>query len=162
MSQALGVARRACARLGVLVLVACSPAREGNASVDGPPADLAASARELFARYESAIVTPHREAIASFYHPDGAIRVINGTTSRMSRAQLDSVYRTTWTPPGYFAWEALSYDSLDVGTVLVTGGFRWASAGASDTARYLYAAVLQATDSGLAIRFEHETSRPGR
>src|SRR5687768_11189051 len=147
-------------RLLLLVLLACSPSSSVPASTNGPPADLEATARELFAQYEAAIKTGRRDAIARFYHVDGAVRVINGTTSRMSRAQLDSVYRTTWTPPAFFAWDALAYDSLDPGSVLVTGGFRWARPGASDTANYLYAAVLQAVDSGLAIRFEHETLRP--
>ena len=149
-------------RLLSLALLACSPSSNVPASTDGPPADLKASAQEMFARYEAAVKTGQRDAIARFYHVDGAVRVINGTTSRMSRAQLDSVYRGAWTPPAFFVFEALAYDSLDPGSVLVTGGFRWARPGASDTADYLYAAVLQAIDSGLAIRFEHETVRPPR
>jgi hypothetical protein len=146
--------------LGVVALLACSPSSKSPSFVDGPPADLKASAQELFVQYEAAIKTSRREAIARFYHFDGAIRVLNGTTSRMSRPQLDSVYRTTWTPPAFFAWEELSYDSLDPGTVIVTGGFRWARLGTTDTLRYLYAALVHAVDSGMAIRFEHETLRP--
>lgn len=148
--------------ISIVALLACSPSSESPPSVDGPPADLKASARELFAQYEAAVRLHRREVIARFYHFEGAVRVINGTTSRMGRAQLDSVYRTTWTPPEFFTWEELSFDSLDPRTVLVTGGFRWARMGATDTARYLYAAVLQAVDSGMAIRFEHETIRPPR
>lgn len=144
----------------LLALLACAPSSNRARPTDGPPAHLKASARELFAQYEVAIKMGQRDAIARFYHVDGAVRVINGTTSRMSRAQLDSVYRTRWTPPAFFAWDALAYDSLDPGTVLVTGGFRWARPGGSDTANYLYAAILQTVDSGLAIRFEHETLRP--
>jgi len=149
-------------RLGLLLLalLACSRSSNVPASADGPPADLEVSAQQLFAQYEAAIKSGQRDAIARFYHVDGAVRVINGTTSRMSRAQLDSVYRTAWTPPAFFAWDSLAYDALDPRSVLITGGFRWASPGARDTANYLYAAVLQAIDSGLAIRFEHETLRP--
>lgn len=143
----------------VLSLLACS-STERPPAIDGPAAGLKASAQELLARYEGAIRAHRREVIAGFYHPEGAVRVLNGTTTRSSRAQLDSRYRTAWMPPAFFAWEELSYDSLDPRTVLVTGGFRWARAGTTDTARYLYAAVLQAVDSGMAIRFEHETTRP--
>lgn len=143
----------------MLVLLGCASA-ERPPHVAGPPADLKASAQELFARYEGAIESHRREAIAAFYQVEGAVRVINGNTTRMSRAQLDGYYRTAWTPPAFFAWEELSYDSLDPRTVLVTGGFRWARGGTTDTARYLYAAILQPADSGLAIRFEHETLRP--
>ena len=156
------LATRVVMRFGVLALLACSPSSDIPASTDGPPADPEASARELFAQYERSIKTGQRDAIAQFYHVDGAVRVINGTTSRMSRAQLDSVYRNAWTPPAFFAFDALAYDSLDAGTVLVTGGFRWARPGASDTANYIYAAILQAVDSGMAIRFEHETMRPAK
>ena len=46
--------------------------------------------------------------------------------------------------------------------VLVTGGFLWQSAGQQDTAHYIYAALLEAVDSGMAMRFEHETARPVR
>ena len=146
--------------LGLIGLLACSYSPRSRSSADGPPTGLKASTQEFFAQYEAAIKAPRREAIAGFYHPEGAIRVLNGTTSRMSRLQLDSVYRTAWTPPAFFAWEELSYDSLDPGTVIVTGGFRWARRGTTDTLRYLYAAVVQAVDSGMAIRFEHETLRP--
>jgi hypothetical protein len=154
--------RRCLTGFGLVALLACSSSPRSRSIVDGPPADLKASAQEFFAQYEAAIKAPRREAIAGFYHIEGAIRVLNGTTSRLSRPQLDSEYRTAWTPPAFFAWEELSYDSLDPGTVIVTGGFRWARLGTTDTLRYLYAAVVQAVDSGMAIRFEHETLRPSR
>ena len=66
------------------------------------------------------------------------------------------------TTPAFFAWEALAFDSIAPGQVLVTGGFLWQSAGQPDTARFIYAALLEAVDSGLAIRFEHETARPAQ
>ena len=146
--------------LGWIALVVACGKPPQQLVLDGPPADLKATAQELFSQYETAIRTPRREALARFYHFDGAVRVINGITTHMSRAQLDSVYRNAWTPPAFFAWEDLRYDSLDVGIVVVTGGFRWTPAGRADTLRYLYAAVLHAVDSGMAIRVEHETLRP--
>jgi hypothetical protein len=141
----------------VAVLAAC-PA-PGEEPVE-PAVSIVASARGLFARYEAAIKNHERVAIAAFYDTDSVVRVINGSTSRTSRAQLDTIYRTRWTPPTFFAWEEMAYDALDSATVLVTGGFRWTTAGSTDTTRYLYAAVLQARDSGMVIRFEHETLRP--
>ena len=131
-------------------------------SLDGPPADLKASAAELYAAYGAAIAQPRREAIASFYHHDGALVVLNGVTRRLSRPDLEAKYRGSWTPPAYFAWEGLRFDSIDPGSVIVTGGFRWQSPGQPDTTRYLYAALVVAGDSGMAILFEHETLRPGR
>jgi len=154
--------RTATIALGALALLACSSTSHRAVPVDGGPRDLKQSARELFAQYEDAIVRQRREAIAGFYDYRGVVRVLNGTTRRLSRAQLDTIYRTSWTPPAFFTFDSLAYDSIAPGQVLVTGGFRWARAGAHDTARFIYAALLQAVDSGMAIRFEHETARPPR
>lgn len=52
--------------------------------------------------------------------------------------------------------------SISAGQVVVTGGLRWQTAGKPDTARYIYAALVVAVDSGMAIVFEHETLRPPR
>lgn len=52
----------------------------------------------------------------------------------------------------------VEFDSLDTDRVLVTGFFRWQARGAADTSRYTYAALLEAADSGLVIRVEHETA----
>lgn len=127
---------------------------------DGSPVDWRASASAFYDAYGSALSTPHREAIASFYHPDGALRVLNGHASRQTRAAIDSSYRGSWSPPTFFAWDALAFDSIAPGEVLVTGGFRWQSAGQPDTTKFVYAALLEVVDSGMAIRFEHETARP--
>jgi hypothetical protein len=131
-------------------------------SPDGPPVDLKASAAELYAAYGSALAAPRREAIGSFYHYDGALVVLNGVARRMSRADLEKKYRGSWTPPAFFAWEGLRFDSVGPGSVIVTGGFKWRSPGQPDTTRYLYAALVVAVDSGMAIVFEHETLRPAR
>ena len=145
----------------LVLVLACAPQGE-ELVLDGPPADLKASSRELYAQYESAIRESRREVLASFYHFRGALRVFNGAAERVSRAGLDSAYQSSWVAPTFFAWEDLTFDSLQVGTVLVTGGFKWLSKGATDTSRFLYVAVLQAADSGMAITFEHETLRPPR
>jgi hypothetical protein len=131
-------------------------------AVDGPPADLKASAAELYVAYGSALATPRRNAIASFYHYTGALVVFNGVARRMSRAELEAKYRGPWTPPAFFAWENLSFDSIGPGSVIVTGGFKWQTPGQPDTTRYVYAALVVAVDSGMSILFEHETLRPAK
>lgn len=138
---------------------ACS-ARPHAQQLDRPPGDLKASAAALYQAYGEALMTPRRAAIAGFYHYDGALRVINGVPRRVSRAVLDSIYRGPWSPPTFFTWEGLEFDSVGPGRVIVTGGFRWQGSGRRDTSRYIYTALLEAVDSGLAIRFEHETLRP--
>jgi len=125
-----------------------------------PPADLRARSAELYKQYEAAITAPRREALAGFYHPGGATRVINGARREMTRVELDSLYRGPWNPPEAFAWDHLDYDSIGPGLVLVLGGFRWKGRGRLDTAQFLYTAILQAVDSGMTIRFEQETARP--
>ena len=128
--------------------------------LDGPPDDLKASAAALYEAYGSALATPRRGDIAGFYHYDGALRVFNGVARRVTRAELQSQYQGYWSPPAFFAWEGLAFDSIGPGQVIVTGGFRWQSAGQQDTVPYIYAALLVAVDSGMAIVFEHETLRP--
>lgn len=81
---------------------------------------------------------------------------------RFTRAELRSKYLDSWSPPAFFAWEGLHFDSIGPGEVIVTGGFRWQSTGQMDTVPYIYAALLVAVDSGMAIVFEHETLRPPR
>ena len=146
----------------VLLLAACAPAASPSRASDEHRGDLRASAAELYRQYGMAISAPRREALAGFYSPVGAIRVINGTRRELTRGQLDSVYRGPWNPPEYFAWEELTYDSIGVGRVVVTGGFRWKARGDPDTTRFLYAALLEAADSGMTIRVEVETARPPR
>lgn len=125
-------------------------------------AELTASAAAHYQAYGQALATPQREAIAAFYHPDGVLLVLNGASERHSRAVIDRRYREQWSPPAYFAWDDLTFDSIGPGQVLVNGGFRWQSAGQQDTVPFIYAALLVAVDSGMAIAFEHETLRPRR
>jgi hypothetical protein len=141
--------------------IACStPPRA--ALTDGPPRDLVASATRFFDAYGKAVREGRSDALAGFYAPSGAVRVLNGHRQRLTRSALDSMYRGGWQAPAHFAWENLEFDSLDAERVVVTGFFRWQARGASDTSRFTYAALLQAADSGLAIRFEHETAVPAR
>ena len=130
--------------------------------LDGPPVDLRASAAAFYEAYGSALASARRGDIAGFYHPAGALVVFNGVARRFTRAELQDKYQYSWSPPAFFAWEGLSFDSAGPGEVLVTGGFRWQGAGQRDTVPYIYAALLEAVDSGLAIVFEHETLRPRR
>ena len=146
----------------ILLIMACGSRPAPAAPVDGAPVDLEASASALYDAYGSALSTPRRDAIAGFYHPDGALRVLNGHSRRQTRASIDSGYRGAWSPPAFFAWDALAFDSIAPGQVLVTGGFLWQSAGQPDTAKFIYVALLEAVDSGMAIRFEHETARPAQ
>jgi hypothetical protein len=146
----------------ILLCLACAPAEVSPSRSTDSPADLEAMARSHYEGYTQAIATPRRDAIAGFYAVNGATRVINGVASHRSRAALDSSYRGPWSPPAYFAWDTLAFDSIGPGQVLVTGLFHWQSAGQSDTMPWIYAALLHAADSGLAIVFEHETIRPKR
>jgi len=79
---------------------------------------------------------------------------------RLSRSSIDSIYRTSWQGPAYFEWDSLTFDSLSPSLVLVTGGFRWQAADSRDTTPFIYVSLLEAVDSGLALRFEHETPKP--
>ena len=144
----------------LMALAGCKLEQVPGPALNGPSTDLTASAAALFEQYGAAISAPRREAIAGFYHFAGATRIIDGRRTDLSRAQLDSVYRYRWTPPAYFAWEGLRFDSLGPGQVLVTGEFAYQPLGEADTGRYLYTGIVQASDSGLGIRFEAETTRP--
>ena len=91
----------------LIALAGCTLDQAAPPALDGPPADITASAAALFEQYGQAISASRRETIAGFYHSEGAIRVIDGRRTELSRAQLDSVYRYRWTPPAHFAWEGL-------------------------------------------------------
>lgn len=144
----------------ILALGACTSQSPSIQSRDETSIALTTSAAALYEAYGRAVTTPERAAIASFYARDGVIRVLNGTTVHTSRAALDSMYRGRWSPPAYFSWDSLAFDSLSPTQVLVIGGFRWQASGQPDTTRWLYAGLLEAADSRLVIRFEHETMRP--
>jgi hypothetical protein len=152
---------------GILVLAGagamCAPgAARGSIMTDGPPPDLIAATRSHYERYGVALADAQRGSIAGFYHHDGAVIVFNGVRRKQTRDELRRRYLTSWNPPAYFAWEGLVFDSLSTTEVLVTGGFLWQAAGQRDTSRFIYAALVVAIDSGMAITFEHETARPPR
>ena len=144
--------------LFLAAMVACRPHA-------APPADqrsgpLVRSAEQLYDAYVRDIRAERRGSIAQYYDPRGALIVIGGDRRYYSRAAIDSFYRGPWQGPAFFAWDTVAFDSLAPDLVVVTGRFRWLRRGASDTARFIYAALVQPTDSGLAIRMEHETPAP--
>ena len=127
---------------------------------DGPPQDLLASAARFYDAYARDLRAGYGAALAQYYAPEGALMAFAGHRRRLSRSSIDSIYRTTWQGPSYFAWDSLTFDSLSPSLVLVTGGFRWQAAGSRDTTPFIYVSLLEAVDSGLALRFEHETPNP--
>ena len=145
----------------LLLAAACSTAHSASRQARAPR-DLRATAARMYRAYGEALTTPRPEALSGFYHPEGALIVLNGIAARPTRQQIDTRYRTAWTAPAFFAWDSLAYDSIAPGQVMVTGNLRWQSRGQRDTSRVIYAALLVAVDTGLAIRFEHETIVPAR
>lgn len=139
-----------------LLLIACRPETPPQ-PVDGPPSDLLAASRSLFSQYERALQTGARERLASFYHVEGAHVIFNGQARFRSRALIDSLYRYHWGPPAYFAWDSLQFEALPPTSVVAFGRFRWLRPADADTEHFAYVAVLEAVDSGMAIRLEHET-----
>jgi hypothetical protein len=142
------------------VLAACTSPR--SASTDRPSNDLLRSAAQFYDAYVQDVRAHRREKLAQYYHASGALIVLAGQRRQLSRAAIDSFYRGVWQGPTYFAWDTLAFDSLSSQLVLVTGRFRWLAPGARDTTRYVYAAILEAVDSGFALRLEHETPAPPR
>lgn len=121
-----------------------------------------AAAATLYQAYGTALSQGQRAIIASFYDPQGVVIIFNGNPSEVSHAAIDARYRGPWQPPAYFRWDSLAFRPIGSAHVLVTGGFRWQSAGQADTSHFQYTAVLTAVDSTLAITFEQETSWPSR
>jgi hypothetical protein len=138
--------------------IGCKP-QPPRMRTDGPPPDLIASANRFYDAYARDLRAGHGGALAQYYAPQGALIVIGGHRMHLSRSSIDSIYRTSWKGPAYFVWDTLSFDSLSPSLVLVNGGFRWQAAGSRDTTQFIYVSLLEAVDSGLALRFEHETPR---
>jgi hypothetical protein len=144
----------------ILLVGACAQDADVPAPATEPPIDLQAAAAAHYEGYGQALATGERSAIPGFYHPDGALIVFNGDPQRVSQAELRERYEEAWIPPAWFTWEDLRFVSLGADQLIVTGGFRWLTAGQADTTRFIYAAILVASDSGMGIIFEHETLRP--
>jgi hypothetical protein len=126
-------------------------------------AQATSGAPEFFAAYESALKAHRRDTLAHFYHPAGALIVINGSRMTPTHAGIDSIYRGPgWQGPAFFSFDSLRFEAITPAQVVVTGGFRWLEAQSADTGRYVYLALLQRTSAGLKIRLEHETERPKR
>jgi hypothetical protein len=119
--------------------------------------------REFFAAYESALKAHRRDTLAHFYHPSGALVVVNGTRMTLTLAGIDSLYRGPgWQGPVFFSFDSLRFEAIAPTQVVVTGGFRWLPAQSTDTGRYVYLAIVDRTTRGLKIRVEHETALPKR
>jgi hypothetical protein len=140
-------------------LTSCKPQQVPRGR-DGPPGDLLASAARFYDAYAKDLREGNAASLAHYYAPEGAQIVLGGRRMHLSRSSIDSIYRTSWKGPAYFAWDSLTFDSLSPSFVLVTGGFRWQALASPDTASFIYASLLEAVDSGLALRFEHETPKP--
>ena len=136
---------------------ACARDSRSLGHTDGPPADLVAATRTLYQQYERAIQTGDRNRLSSFYHFQGATVVGDGRAETLTRTGLDSIFRFDWSPPVYFKWDSLTIVAQPPNSVLVFGTFRARFQSAPDTARFAYVALVEAVDSGMAIRFEHET-----
>ena len=142
----------------LLVHASCSP--QSRPPTSGLPQDLVRSASDFYEAYGRDLRAHNRAKLAQYYDPNGAVIIFEGQRRFSSRAALDTFYRRTWPAPAYFDWDTLAFDSLSPQLVAVTGAFRWLPTGSRDTARYLYASILRAVDSGLVIRLEHETPAP--
>ena len=139
-------------------MVACRPHPPAPADQRSEP--LVRSAEQLYDAYVRDVRAERRGSLAGYYDPRGALIVIGGHRQYYSRAAIDSFYRGPWQAPAFFAWDTLAFDSLAPDVVVVTGRFRWLRRGTADTASFIYAALVQPTDSGMFIRMEHETPAP--
>jgi len=139
--------------------IGCKP-QQSPLHTDGPPPDLLASAARFYDAYARDLREGHGAALARYYAPEGALIVRGANRMHLSRSNIDSNYRSSWKGPAFFTWDSLTFDSLSPSLVLVTGSFKWQAVGSRDTTRFIYASLLEAIDSGLALRFEHETPSP--
>ena len=143
--------------LGTTVLACAS---NQPRSSDIPSQDLRTDASAFYESYGAALKAHRRDTLAQYYSPEGALIVFNGARMQLSRNGIDSVYRGRWQGPVFFSWDSMTYEVIRPRQVLVTGQFRWQPPGSADTSRYIYLSILEATDSGIRIRVEHETLMP--
>jgi hypothetical protein len=141
-----------------VLLISCASTPPQESSTDFSES----AARSFYDVYESALKAHRRDTLAQFYHPDGAIVVLNGSRMHATHAGIDSVYRGGWQGPRFFAFDSLRFQPLGAQHVLVTGGFRWLASQSSDTSHYIYLSILERSPNGLRIRVEHETKRPAQ
>ena len=116
--------------------------------------------RQFYSAYEAALKAHRRDTLSQFYHPAGALIVLNGRRMALSAAQIDSIYRGSWEGPAFFSFDDLQFHLVSPVQVVVTGGFRWLRPQSADTTRYVYLALVDRGQSGLRIHVEHETERP--
>ena len=118
--------------------------------------------RQFYAAYEAALRAHRRDTLPQFYHPAGALIVLNGGRMALSPSQIDSTYRGPWEGPAFFSFDNLQFHVMSPAQVVVTGGFRWLRPQSADTSRYVYLALVDRVPAGLRIRVEHETEHPNR
>ena len=142
----------------LLAVATCRP--HAAPATDQRSEPLVRSAEQLYDAYVRDVRAGRRGSIARYYDARGALIVVGGHRRYYSRAAIDSFYRGPWQAPAFFAWDTLAFDSLAPGLVAVTGQFRWLRRGTTDTARFIYAAVVLPADSVMVIRMEDETPAP--
>jgi len=142
----------------VVLLLAC--ASHPTAAKEPSARDFLREAAAHYKAYGAALKESRREALARFYSPQGVLLVVNGAERTFTQQSLDSTYRHVWPGFAFFAWDTLHYQLLDERNTVVTGSFLMQRTSVSDTIRVLYLGILQAADSGLVIRVEHETALP--
>lgn len=144
--------------MAATLTVGCAATPNGATTVT--PADYS-DAKTFYDAYATALRAHRRDTLARFYHPAGALIVLDGMRLSLTNAGIDSLYRgPNWEGPAFFAFDSLRFDAQGADRLLVTGGFRWREAMSSDTVRYIYLSLLERTPGGLKIRVEHETVRP--
>lgn len=142
--------------LGCAMILGCG----STASAQGAQGTLPMTdVRNFYAAYETALRTHRRDSLATFYHPAGALIVLNGVRMELTNAQISANYRGAWNGPAFFSFDSLRFHPLTSAQVVVTGGFTWLPPQSTDTARYIYMAVVDRTGNGPKIRVEHETER---
>ena len=120
-------------------------------------ADLVARAQGFMQAYARDLAAGDRQAVARRYARRGAIFMSGGRKEELSFAQLAQDYASRWTPPASFQWQSLAYELVGEQSVLVTGGFSWATRAGAEPVAYGYAALLVVEDGELRIRLEDET-----
>lgn len=107
--------------------------------------------------YETDLKSGNREAVIARYDSAGVHVLGDGGKVFLPLDSLAAVYRGGWQGPAFFEFLNLSYEPAGEDAMLVLGQFRWADAGATDTAMYSYTGLIRRTPAGLRIRVENES-----
>ena len=121
-----------------------------------PDRDLLGQAAALYEAYGAALREGRRGDIATAYDRAGARIIFNGVPRQETWADLDARYRGAGSRRPTSAGTRWRSGPVGRAHVLVTGGFRWQSAGQADTTHYQYTALL------VAGRTRHSASPSSR